>query len=596
MKPLLKIFTISIFLILSFFIKPQDALAQTLDQTSLSATFEGSVINARLQIGPATGDGIKIVVKETPFDNNLSCNGVVAVVECQQPANKSISGGFITWIIPKAGGKTYYIRAEGPPGTGVLQNISNVIIIKTGPDTIDAKWPLTSQTDGNTVWIMGKINNPNISDFTTIKLQYSATPFTDLTESLPASAYEVSAQKSNISPPNYGINTDGTYGFRIVGLTPGQAYSFKQIIKTTSGAVEIKRGAFTSNKGIVAENSASQAKSDAQRSYKLLSDRSGLSIVLDNDLCREYVAAGKPVPGGSCDNQISYYINLLIKIMIGLSAVFLVIQLIIQGYQYMVTDIPFLKASAKSKFFNSLFGLLLAMSSYLILNTINPRLISSDINIQGIDLGIINDFEVSGSFTGSFDTKPIKVNFNKDAYPAAKAAFEKTGVPIAFTLAIFAQETGSGKNLGACKWDGAGVMREDSTRKDKTAFTTIMSELGIDRGSKSVSCPFGGGWGGAIGYTQFIPSTWLEQRVQAGVYLGHTPNPWKLEDSIMTSAVYLKRLGAVSDPRNAACKYYSGRVCDDKKPYNSFYGDQVMGKKLSIEKQIADSIKKGDIK
>jgi hypothetical protein len=74
--------------------------------------------------------------------------------------------------------------------------------------------------------------------------------------------------------------------------------------------------------------------------------------------------------------------------MIGLSAVFLVIQLIIQGYSYMVTDTPFKKTAAKGRFFDAFWGLLLAMSAYLILNTINPNLVSSDLNVANIDIGI----------------------------------------------------------------------------------------------------------------------------------------------------------------------------------------------------------------
>jgi hypothetical protein len=44
--------------------------------------------------------------------------------------------------------------------------------------------------------------------------------------------------------------------------------------------------------------------------------------------------------------------------------------------------VPFLKASIKTHLFESIFGLILALTSYLILNTINPKLISSDIAIR----------------------------------------------------------------------------------------------------------------------------------------------------------------------------------------------------------------------
>ncbi len=589
MKSLSKV--IGLFFILTALFKPELSSAQVL--TPLTATINGTVITATLTgVSAENVEKVNIFTIKGLFPATAYC----PIEPCltNQPT-KEVVGNTIKWTIKNGitGQTVYNIRAEGKNGYSF---ISNVVPVKTGMETIDATWPLTATTDGSNAYIKGKLNNPSPSDFTA-KLEYSITPL-DTAGTTTASTYGPKlALKANTNAATYGIADDGTYFYRLSDLTPGTTYSIRQTIESKNGAREIKIGAFNSSTGIVPENSITQAQSDAQRSYSLLAPLPGLNVVLDNDLCREYVAQGKPVPGGSCDNQISYFINLLIRMLIGLTVVILVVKVIFEGYQYMVTDIPFIKANAKSKLFESFFGLVLALASYLILNTINPRLINGGISIDNIDLAVINDFEVSGTFTGSFDnTKLIKVNFNKDAYPAAKAASEKTGVPTSFILAIFAQETGSGKNLGTCVWSAPGVMREDNTRKDKTAFTTIMSELGIARESKSVSCPFGGGWGGAIGYTQFIPTTWLEQRVQAKTYLGHTPNPWKLEDAIMTSAVYLKRLGGATDPRNAACKYYSGSNCQPgRTPANVFYGDQVMGKKLSIEKQIAAAIAKGEI-
>jgi hypothetical protein len=57
----------------------------------------------------------------------------------------------------------------------------------------------------------------------------------------------------------------------------------------------------------------------------------------------------------------------------------------------------------------------------------------------------------------------------------------------------------------------------------------------------------------------------------------------------MASAVYLKRRGAVgseANERNAACRYYSGRACDGKKPANSFYGNNVMSIARSVQGDI----------
>lgn len=583
---------ISLSFLISIFFSPNYSYAQAGAQ--LSATVSGTVITATLTgIAPENTEKINIfAIKDTFPIGTPYCS----VEPCSPPQpTKEVAGTTIKWTIKNGitGGSVYEIRAEGKNGYAF---ISNVVTVPTGLDTIDAKWPLNSQQDGTNAYISGKINNTNISDFSA-KLEYSVSPLKP-DESTPADIYgPINAQKTQTPTSEPGINADGTYFYKLTNLTASQTYSIRQTITSKSGSKEIKVGSFNAKTGIIPDTTTTQAKSDAERSYRLLAPLPGLDVVLDYDLCKEYVAQGKSVPGGSCDNQISYFINLLIKIMIGLSAVFLVVQLIIQGYEYMVTDTPFKKTAAKSRFFDAFFGLLLAMSAYLILNTINPNLVSSDLSIDSVNLSVINDFDVTGAYTGSFDMKPVKVNFNKEAYPAAKLASDKTGVPTSFILAIFAQETGSGTNLGTCLWSAPKVMREDNVRKDKTAFTTIMTELGLSRESKSVSCPFGSGWGGGMGYTQFIPTTWLEQRIDSKNYLGHMPSPWNLQDAIMTSAVYLKKLGAISDPRNAACKYYSGSKCDpNRTPANAFYGDQVMGKMASLEKQIAASIAKGEIK
>jgi hypothetical protein len=62
----------------------------------------------------------------------------------------------------------------------------------------------------------------------------------------------------------------------------------------------------------------------------------------------------------------------------------------------------------------------------------------------------------------------------------------------------------------------------------------------------------------------------------------------------MASAIYLTDLGAkegsYTSERNAACKYYSGRKCDSKKPTNFTYGDSVMKKAANIQAKYIDPL------
>ncbi len=196
-------------------------------------------------------------------------------------------------------------------------------------------------------------------------------------------------------------------------------------------------------------------------------------------------------------------------------------------------------------------------------------------------------FSFAGGATGA-------IPFSQ-AYAYATTAQNATGVPAAFTLAILTQESNLGKNVGTCNRAGdppsKSYLNVMNPTRDQPDFLKITAALGLDPATTPVSCPIGGGgWGGAMGPAQFIPSTWVGIAPQVAAALGEgAANPWNARDAIMASAVYLKARGAGSDEtseRNAACKYYSGRSCDGKSPPNSFYGNSVMTLTRSIQADI----------
>lgn len=195
------------------------------------------------------------------------------------------------------------------------------------------------------------------------------------------------------------------------------------------------------------------------------------------------------------------------------------------------------------------------------------------------------------SFAGG-NTKAIPF---AQAYEYAEAASAKTGVRTAFILAILTQESNLGKNVGTCNRAGDPISKSwkniMNPTRDKPPFLRITAALGLNPDTTPVSCPIaGGGWGGAMGPAQFIPSTWesVANEVAADLGVG-TANPWRAEDAIMASAIYLKKRGATggeSNERNAACRYYSGRSCDGKRPANSFYGNNVMSIARNVQGDI----------
>jgi peptidoglycan hydrolase CwlO-like protein len=189
----------------------------------------------------------------------------------------------------------------------------------------------------------------------------------------------------------------------------------------------------------------------------------------------------------------------------------------------------------------------------------------------------------------------------------ATEASKATGVRPAFLLGILTQESNLGQNVGSCYMtdpatgDGKRISTgayEDGVMKpsrDVQPFMQITQELGRDPFTTRVSCPFSTGYGGAMGPSQFIPSTWMLFKNRIAKALGvASPDPWEPRHAFMASAIYLSDLGAgtgdYASERNAACRYYSGRACDSRAPANKFYGDQVMAKANDIQVNMIDPL------
>lgn len=191
-----------------------------------------------------------------------------------------------------------------------------------------------------------------------------------------------------------------------------------------------------------------------------------------------------------------------------------------------------------------------------------------------------------------------------DAYRFAKEASQATGVRPAFILAILKQESNYGKYDGGCILvDRSGTGKKLSNgeiipnvmkpSRDLQPFIQIVEDLGFDVSSQQFSCPITAkvngkysDYGGAMGPSQFIPSTWLmfKSRIESALGIAHA-NPWNPEHAITATALYMKDLGAQdsSQERNAACKYYSGRACGSN---SAFYGNSVIKLMTQIQSDI----------
>lgn len=182
----------------------------------------------------------------------------------------------------------------------------------------------------------------------------------------------------------------------------------------------------------------------------------------------------------------------------------------------------------------------------------------------------------------------------------AKQASAKTGVRPAMILAILSQESDLGKNVGQCLvtdlTTGDGKGKNTGTPfpgtmkapRDTVPFESITKALGRDWATTVISCPQPGGYGGAMGPTQFIPSTWIgyEARLRSALGVAN-PDPWNGGHAIMATGLYLADVGAAGGSytaeHTAAARYYAG---GNWATSGQNYANSVMAKAAAFQTDI----------
>lgn len=91
-----------------------------------------------------------------------------------------------------------------------------------------------------------------------------------------------------------------------------------------------------------------------------------------------------PLPGIETAQPIELgnYINQMFRLIVGLASVLAVLMIVVGGIQYMMSEAVGSKSEAKKRIWAAVIGLLLAISSVLILQTINPDLLKLDLDIK----------------------------------------------------------------------------------------------------------------------------------------------------------------------------------------------------------------------
>ncbi|PIR86893.1 MAG: hypothetical protein COU11_03505 [Candidatus Harrisonbacteria bacterium CG10_big_fil_rev_8_21_14_0_10_49_15] len=184
----------------------------------------------------------------------------------------------------------------------------------------------------------------------------------------------------------------------------------------------------------------------------------------------------------------------------------------------------------------------------------------------------------------------------QQAYEFAKNAQDLTGVTASFLLATLDRESALGRNVGSCTYHTAMAPGPpESRRDDVTPFLQITASLGLDPETTLVSCANSdGAYGGAMGPSQFIPTTWVLYKDKVASLTGSNPaSPWRNSDAFIATALLLKdNLNACASEysgdtqiRCAAARYYAGGYY--KSHMWAGYGSGTLARKNQFDADIA---------
>lgn len=90
----------------------------------------------------------------------------------------------------------------------------------------------------------------------------------------------------------------------------------------------------------------------------------------------------------SSGTKLGEYLNLMLRIFIGLCAVLSVVMIVIGGLEYMTSELAHTKEAGKERITQAILGLLIALGAYALLFTINPDLLKSDISIENANVSV----------------------------------------------------------------------------------------------------------------------------------------------------------------------------------------------------------------
>ncbi|MES2416357.1 MAG: pilin [Patescibacteria group bacterium] len=124
----------------------------------------------------------------------------------------------------------------------------------------------------------------------------------------------------------------------------------------------------------------------------------------------------------SSDCPFGNYLNILIKLFIGICAVLAMIKIVIGGMQYMTSELASSKEDGKNSITSAVFGLILALGAFAILNTLNPQLLQICLNNLPKAVVQVEEIEKKISNQSGNGTCAVVTDQSSPCYPSKLAS------------------------------------------------------------------------------------------------------------------------------------------------------------------------------
>ncbi|MEY2664401.1 MAG: hypothetical protein RIT04_209 [Candidatus Parcubacteria bacterium] len=210
----------------------------------------------------------------------------------------------------------------------------------------------------------------------------------------------------------------------------------------------------------------------------------------DTPIAKEYTLL-EPLPciegeGSKCVKgetiqkiEISQYINYMFRLMIAL-AIFLAIFMFTYGaFEYMTSEAVGSKSDAKQRMWNSVLGVVAALASYLILYTIDPRLVQINAAVPAINVKNLEPVDLGSSINNinelmhRADIDAAKALSEAEAYRVAAASTRNQAETLNTTYGCSAGGAAASEESAAQCAEYIRLLKQADLQDDKATITAF---------------------------------------------------------------------------------------------------------------------------